>query len=204
LGHRGTFAARFLTIALLALVVGSVSVVPRLRFTSVQPNEDMLQPGDIIFVDLYKGWCAATYWDHVAIYVGDQDVDGGQTSAGVVEATFNGGVARTPLWAFLERDTPTQMAVRRLRDDMPSCEEAIQNAIDYALAQVGKPFDYTATAGIPWKFNSANLHCAELVWRAYKAAGIDLDFDGGPLRLLPLLYPDNVYYSSKLGPVGER
>jgi uncharacterized protein YycO len=199
----GKFRARCIIIALVLLVVASVLLVPRLRLASVQPNEDMLQPGDIIFVDLYKGWCATTYWDHVAIYVGDQDIAGGRTSAGVVEATFNGGVARTPLWAFLERDAPTEMAVRRLRD-MPSREEVIQKAIDYALAQVGKPFDYTATVGIPWKVNPANLHCVELVWRAYKAGGIDLDFNGGLLRFLPLLYPDNIYYSSKLRPVGEQ
>jgi uncharacterized protein YycO len=89
------------------------------------------------------------------------------------------------------------MAVRRLRD-VPSREEDIQKAIDYALAQVGKPFDFTATATIPWKVNEANLHCTELIWRAYKAAGIDLDFDDGLL-----LYPDDIYYSSKLRPVGE-
>ena len=193
----GKFWARFLVIALAVLVVSSALLVRQIHLPSAQPSEDMLQAGDIIFVDLYKGWCATTYWDHAAIYVGDQDIEGGQSSAGVVEATYSGGVVRTPLWAFLERDDPAKMAVRRLRD-VPSREEDIQKAIDYALAQVGKPFDFTATATIPWKVNEANLHCTELIWRAYKAAGIDLDFDDGLL-----LYPDDIYYSSKLRPVGE-
>jgi len=194
---RDRFWVRFLVIALVVLVVCSAVLVRQIDLPSVQPSEDMLQPGDIIFVDLYKGWCAVTYWDHVAIYVGDQDVEGGESSAGVVEATYSRGVFRTSLWAFLERDEPAAMAVRRLRD-MASHEEAIQKAVDYALAQVGKPFDFTATATIPWKVNPANLHCAELVWKAYKAAGIDLDFDDGPL-----LYPDDIYYSSRLRSVEE-
>jgi uncharacterized protein YycO len=157
----------------------------------------MLQAGDIIFVDLYKGWCATTYWDHMAIYVGTQDVAGRQSSVGVVEATYNAGIRRTSLHRFLERDEPARMAVRRLAD-MPSREEAIQKAIDYALAQVGKPFDFTATATIPWKVNGANLHCVEVIWRAYKAGGIDLDFNDGLL-----LYPDDIYFSSRLRSVGE-
>jgi len=184
-------------IALVVLVVSSALLVRQIRLPSVHPTEDMLQPGDIIFVELYKGWCAATYWDHMAIYVGDQDVAGGKASVGVVEATFNAGIQRTSLRRFLERDEGARMAVRRLTD-MPSRDEVIQKAIDYALAQVGKPFDFTATAGIPLKVNSANLHCVEVIWRAYKAGGIDLDFNNGFL-----LYPDDVYFSSKLRPVGE-
>jgi uncharacterized protein YycO len=195
--HKRKFWARVVIIALVVLVVCSALIVRQINLPSVKPSEDMLQPGDIIFVDLYKGWCAATYWDHLAIYVGDQDVAGGQSSAGVVEATYGSGVVRTSLRAFLRRDEAAKMAVRRLKD-VASRGEDIQKAIDYALAQVGKPFDLTATATIPWKVNGANLHCAELIWKAYKAAGIDLDFDDSLL-----LYPDDIYYSSKLRPVGE-
>ncbi len=154
--------------------------------TAYTIEEDMLQPGDIIFVDLYRGWCHVGYWDHMALYVGAQPYPG------VVEATFNGGICYTPLPSFLQRDYPAYLAVRRLAD-LPGREEAVEKAIEYAMEQVGNEFDFSATATIPLKVNGQNQHCAELVWRAYKAAGIDLDSNDGPL-----LYPDDVYYSPKL------
>ncbi len=156
---------------------------------AVYMPEVMLEPGDIFFVDLYKGWNHACYWDHMALYVGKQPYEG------VVEATFNGGVRYTPLEAFLDRDEPADISIRRLKE-LASREEIIQEAIEYALAQVGKPFDFTASATIPLKSNEENFHCGEVVWRAYKAAGIDLDSNGGIL-----LYPDDIYYSPWLQPV---
>lgn len=154
--------------------------------TSSAIREDVLEPGDVIFIDLYSGWCHVGYWDHMALYVGKQPY------AGVVEATYNGGICYTPLPSFLARDAPARVAVRRLTD-MPARREAIEKAIEFAMAQVGKQFDFTATATIPMKITEEKLHCAEVVWRAYRAAGIDLDSNDGPL-----LYPDDLYYSRKL------
>lgn len=154
--------------------------------TASTVEEDMLQPGDIIFVDLYSGWCHVGHWDHMALYVGEQPYPG------VVEATYNGGVCYTPLPSFLERDYPARLAVKRL-GDVPGREESLQKAIAYALAEVGNAFDFSATATIPLKASAQNQHCAEVIWRAYKAGGIDLDSNDGPL-----LYPDDVYYSPRL------
>ena len=69
-------------------------------------------------------------------------------------------------------------------------------AIGYAMAQVGRDFDFTATATIPMKVTEEKQHCAEVVWRAYKAAGIDLDSND-----TPFLYPDDLYYSPRLRPL---
>ena len=147
-------------------------------------NEE-LESGDILVVDIYDGWCHAGYWDHMALY-------SEHPYPGVVEATFNGGVIFTPLFEFLERDSPAKVSVRRLKD-IPDRDEIIRKAVDYALAQVGRPFDYTATATLPLKLNSGNLHCSEVIWRSYKAAGIDLDSNDGPC-----VYPDDIYFSPKL------
>jgi uncharacterized protein YycO len=149
-------------------------------------DEDLLEPGDILVVDIYHGWSQGGYWDHMAVYSEDP-------YPGVVEATYNAGISYTALPGFLERDWPAKVSVRRLKD-IPGRDEIIQRAVAYALAQVGKPFDYAATATLPLKINQNNLHCSELVWRSYKAAGIDLDSNGGPL-----VYPDDIYFSSKLG-----
>jgi uncharacterized protein YycO len=176
--------AGVLVVALLSVVL--LQIWPPAT-TALSIEEEALQPGDIIFVDLYSGWCHVGYWDHMALYVGEEPY------AGVVEATYNGGICYTPLPAFLGRDYPAYLAVKRL-GDVPGREQAVHRAIEYALAQVGNDFDFSATATIPLKVNGQNQHCAEVVWRAYKAAGIDLDSDDGPL-----LYPDDVYYSPRLG-----
>ncbi len=177
-------AAAVLLVALTSVVL--LQIRPPATTASTMEQE-RLEPGDIIFVDLYSGWCHVGYWDHMALYVGEQPY------AGVVEATYNGGICYTPLPSFLERDYPAYLAVKRL-GDLPGREEALQKAIEYAMEQVGNAFDFSATATIPLKVNGQNQHCAEVVWRAYKAAGIDLDCNDGPL-----LYPDDVYYSPRLG-----
>lgn len=179
---RSRTISRIAMAVILVTVVVSVVVVRRATLGTVVVQEDMLQQGDILFVDLYEGWSQGGYWDHMAFYAG----------GGVVEATFNLGVCYTPLPEFLERDRPAGIAVRRLKD-MPGREEIIQKAIDYALSEVGKPFDFTATATIPLKISKDRIHCAAVVWRAYLAAGVDLDSNDGPS-----LYPDDIYFSPKL------
>lgn len=186
MGLRRKFIPRFVASGTIILVLVSVFVVRNASLPALSPQADILQPGDILFVDLYKGWSHGGYWDHLALYVGER---------AVVEATYNGGVCHTPVERFLERDKPADISVKRLKET-PLREEIIQRAIEYALDQVGKPFDFTATATFPLKFNEENQHCAEVIWRAYKSAGVDLDSDNGLL-----LYPDDIYYSPRLRPL---
>jgi uncharacterized protein YycO len=174
---------------LLTLVIISVVVV---RGSSLpvpaavdEIDENLLEPGDLLFVDIYNGWSQGGYWDHMAVYVENP-------YPGVVEATYNAGISFTPLSAFVQRDLPAEVSVRRLKD-LPDRDEVIRVVVEYALAQVGQPFDYAATATLPFKINESNLHCAEVAWRSYKAAGIDLDSDGGLL-----VYPDDIYFHSNL------
>jgi uncharacterized protein YycO len=153
-------------------------------------NRDNLQPGDFLFVDIYNGWCFYGYWDHVAIYVGEQRFGRDFWAPAVVEATFDAGVTLTTAYAFWERDKPARIAIKRLID-MPGREGIITNAVDYAISQIGKPFDFMPIP--PHKIGDGAYYCCELVWRAYKAAGIDLDSNGGLLVLV-----DDLYYSPRL------
>ncbi len=148
-------------------------------------DEEFLELGDLLFVDIYHGWSQGGYWDHVAIYVEDP-------YPSVVEATYNLGISQTPVAEFVARDLPADVSVRRLKYT-PHRDQIIRAVVEYALAQVGQPFDYAATATLPFKMNESNLHCAEVAWRSYKAAGIDLDSNGGLL-----VYPDDIYFHSKL------
>jgi uncharacterized protein YycO len=174
---------------LLVLVIVSVVVVrgSNLPVPAAvnEIDENLLEPGDLLFVDIYNGWSQGGYWDHMAVYVEDP-------YPGVVEATYNAGISFTALSAFVQRDLPAEVSVRRLKD-IPGLDEIILIVVEYALAQVGQPFDYAATATLPFKINESNLHCAEVAWRSYKAAGIDLDSNGGLL-----VYPDDIYFHSKL------
>ena len=173
-----------LAIVVVSVVVARGSTLP-VPVAANELDEDLLEPGDILVVDIYNGWSLGGYWDHMAVYSEDP-------YPGVVEATYNAGIAYTPLAAFLERDLPAEVSVRRLKD-IPDRDEVIRVAVEYALAQVGQPFDYSATATLPLKINEGDLHCSEVVWRSYKAAGVDLDSNGGPL-----VYPDDIYFSPKL------
>ncbi len=148
-------------------------------------DESFLEPGDLLFVDIYNGWSQTGYWDHVAVYVEEP-------FPSVVEATYNAGITLTSLQVFLDRDLPAEVSVRRL-EDIPGRDEVIGAAVQFALDQVGRAFDYTATATLPLKINEGNMHCAEVAWRSYRAGGLDLDSNGGLL-----IYPDDIYFSPEL------
>lgn len=172
---------------LLVIITVSVVLVSGFALSSPVIKGDMLEPGDILFVDLYRGWAQPGYWDHMALYVGEQPYEG------VVEATYNAGVCFTSLPSFLRRDEPAQVSVLRLRRDVQNRDQIIEDAIAHAMTMVGLQFNFTATATFPMKLNEENAHCAEVVWRAYQSAGVDLDGNRGLF-----LYPDDIYYSPKL------
>jgi len=184
---------RLAVVCLLAVVILSIFGLQSRVINTVPLNVAKLEPGDILFVDLYEGWDQAGFWDHMGIYIGEVDYAGELN--GVVESTFDSGVIIISLDSFIERDRLSRFSVRRL-ENMPGREEVIERMIEYALNSVGKPFDVTATATIPLKVNDRNLHCVEVVWQAYKVAGINLDSNGGLI-----LYPDDIYFSSRLVPV---
>jgi len=174
-----------LVLVVISVVVVRASTLPVPAAVS-EIDEDLLEPGDLLFVDIYNGWSQGGYWDHAAVYLEEP-------YPCVVEATYNLGISQTALAEFLARDLPAEVSVRRLKS-IRNRGEVIRAVVEYALAQVGQPFDYAATATLPFKINENNLHCAEVAWRSYMAAGVDLDSDGGLL-----VYPDDIYFSPKLG-----
>jgi uncharacterized protein YycO len=184
---------KIIIVILLIVVVGSIVGLRTIPQTENINNAELLQPGDILFVDIYDGWSFWGRWDHMAIYVGEQIISGVYRDRAVVEATFDAGVTLTQVDAFLERDRPAEVSVKRLKD-IPEREKIIREAVEYALNQEGKRFDVNVfISPLFHKIGDKAYHCAEVIWRAYKQAGVDLDSNSGFMLL-----PDDTYFSSWL------
>lgn len=95
-------------------------------------------------------------WSHVAVVDGDS----------VIEAVALHGVRRAPLADALSRSADFAIA------DLPARDP--QAVIDAAASQIGKPYDYSALAGLAlrrdWQSDDA-WFCSELVAWAFDATG---------------------------------
>lgn len=98
-------------------------------------------------------------WSHVALVDGDS----------VIEAVALKGVVRTPLWRRQAVDPRWAISALPCRD--PSA------VIEAATTQLGKPYDYTAVAGLGlrrvWK-DADSWFCSELVAWAFDQGGSPL------------------------------
>ena len=109
--------------------------------------------------------------NHVGIYY---------TTKIVVEAPGPGSRSQARTAATLAKCGPVhKMLVRTTQANRDT-------AADYAYRKLrGKPYDTHANKN---KHNGDHeLNSSELVWRAYKAAGVDLDHNGGTA-----VYPDDI------------
>jgi hypothetical protein len=125
------------------------------------PTVEALLPGDILTRDDQL----ITFMEaHDAMYVGN-----GQ----IIDSLPEGGVQYRSLEGFVA-DADDYVIAHRLAD---WSAEVAQGAIDYAIAHIGTPYDYSFFGG---KDTEDKMYCSELVWRAYLSQGIDLDSNGGP------------------------
>ena len=56
LGKGANQRIKVVVFGLVLVTISSAFVVHSMRLPAVEPDVDMLEPGDIIFVDLYQGW----------------------------------------------------------------------------------------------------------------------------------------------------
>lgn len=89
------------------------------------------------------------------------------------EISEGGSVKSEELKEFLSSNRITQAVLYRLREDAGGLAEAAASAAQ-AYAARGTPFDHKFDLSI-----SDALYCTELVWLAYRRAGVDL-VDGVP------------------------
>lgn len=73
-----------------------------------------------------------------------------------------------PIESFLQTDRASLAAIYRLQDDASAQAMKASNiALTYTIQR--RPFDFHFDLQTPYE-----LYCTELVWRAYREAGIDL------------------------------
>ena len=159
-----------------------------------------LEPGDILlqkwnsFANVVFMGIGGTYFTHAAIYVGN---------GRIVEAIgYNAPPEAQVIEQSLEAGGWTNAAIYDWAVIRPNTSPAVkQSAIAYAQAKAADPnviYDILAD-----KNSEQSVYCSQLVWKAYKQAGIDLEVDrGGTLTdiisLNRLVTPDDLFYSSGL------
>lgn len=159
---------------------------------------DYIRKGDIFYdtKGLSFGWWASS--GHAAIVEGVfYDEVYNQHYIRLVEAYDNWGVARgvlSPARLFREGNCVLRV---------PSASEnQINSAVDFAISQLGKPYDYWGALeggiGLGKKQcgeNEPHWYCSELIWAAYQRTEIGLDVhdnnDGGDF-----VWPIEFYESS--------
>jgi len=157
------------SLAVLLLVTSGFMVVvgpaETVRASSSEEGEndldlDKLEKGDVVLVSggpfnkLVPG-----RWTHAMMYIGD----------GEVIESVKDGVVINDAEIINERE---KAAIYRVETD----EDTKEAAVDFALEQEGKPYDYTW-----WNkdvYDSA-YYCSELVWASYYSNGICIDENPG-------------------------
>lgn len=112
-----------------------------------------MQPGDILLrrTDFTSGnYFNPSWWKHAAVYTGNGTI---------AEAAFKGLRTVTVDDFFKHGD---DVMVLRLKDMTPAQQKAVA---DYALAQVGKPYDFDVDF-----VDEARMSCTELAYQALQAA----------------------------------
>jgi cell wall-associated NlpC family hydrolase len=118
---------------------------------------------------------------HDALYLGEGQIIDAMPEGGVQVRTLEGFVDDAGAWVIAHRLAQWS-------------EIVAQGAVDYAIAHIGTPYDYSYFGG---KDTEDVMYCSELVWRAYLSQGIDLDSNGGVW-----VWPDDIANSSLLVEVG--
>ena len=140
----------------------------KLTATDVAKLRSVLRPGDVILRrtdGTTSNWLIAGYWGHAALYAGNGKI---------VDAVTH-GVREVGLEKFCSEGDA--VIVVRPKGLSPS---NAANAIAYARAQIGKPYDFDLDFEDPSRFS-----CTELVETSLRAAVDQKWADGNPLGISP-------------------
>lgn len=125
-----------------------------------------LRPGDLLFCEVKDNlWYLPGGWDHVAMYIGRNDV----THLPEFVEAVPPAVRIVPYAEFYTWARDITFA----RVTTATDEEAVAAAA-FAQYQVGKPYQRVPIPANPDP-NSIAWYCSELVWAAYLSVGIDID-----------------------------
>lgn len=173
-------------LAVMAAMTGPVSHAGKQRPTALRIDERSLEDGDMIFrrgVGLTSDFVVSVDRASLFSHVGMICKKAGH--AYVIHILPDEGrgeddtVRMEPLARFLSPENASGFAVCRLSGQhVATAQRAASAALFFWKKGVG--YDYELDGS-----NARQLYCSELVWQAYKKAGIDL-LDG---RLQPVRFP---------------
>lgn len=159
-----------------------------------------LQDGDLVFrrgIDLVASAVLAAdseaRFSHVGIFL---RLDGKAVIVHAVpaESGHDGGVIAEPIEAFLAPAMAEDMAAYRLEGLDKAAAARMRN---YAIAAVGKPFDFALSMA-----DDSELYCTELAIKSFVHAGIDLQPGLPTIRTImmrePAVSPDALRRSPRL------
>ncbi len=69
----------------------------------------------------------------------------------------------------------------------------IDKAVQYAIEQIGKPYNMTEL-----KYDSSSFYCSQLVWQAYFQAGVNLDSNDSAYNDYGIVLPSDIFLSPYL------
>ncbi|MFP4142447.1 MAG: YiiX/YebB-like N1pC/P60 family cysteine hydrolase [Thermoplasmata archaeon] len=121
---------------------------------------DKLEKGDIVVVSggpLSK--IVPGRWTHAMMYIGD----------GEVIESVKDGVEINDAEMINDRE---KAAIYRVDTDL----ETKEKAIDFAMDQLGKSYDYTWWSKDVY---DSSYYCSELIWASYYSNGVDIDENPG-------------------------
>ncbi len=158
--------------------------VPTPTIPPGRPDASIYQVGDIFTMGQ-----SPDLWNHDAIFVGVRTwVEGGVVNSGpaFVEST-SAGVNYTLVSEYF--DDP-HVAIQRLNSSVANRQELINQAVAYAEAKLGTPYDFFFN-----KYNDSRLYCSELIWHGYYYGtySLDLDTNGGSM-----VTPADIYQNPNL------
>lgn len=178
-----TISFMFVFSSLILSVPSTVSSPPQNPLETIYHVPANVLIGDLIFIDLnhYTVNLSFLGWDHVAIYIGNDQF---------IDAFLQEGVRITNLTAYMQLGV--QIAYGHVSHSTP---ERRTGAVHFAKSQLGKSYQYFS-----WNFtsydtlfntiayrcnrikdadpNSDAWYSAELVWATYLHQGIDIEKNG--------------------------
>lgn len=110
-----------------------------------------------------------------------------------------GGVVLEPISKFFSSENAVDGAFYRVSGVSRKARKA---AADYALTQLGKPFDDEFSIA-----DNERIYCSELVIKAYLAKGVDLRAGSAPVTVMmvqePVFPPESIRHNKRISAIFE-
>lgn len=155
--------------------------IPAESFDMLFKLASSLKKGDLLFIGGDTAVTALTdsKWTHVAMCVDSGDITKGILPKFVESEAALDGVVESPLESVLARYVPLQarnsISYKLVRPT--TNESAINAAVDFARSKLGAKYDFSFNQ--MEDIQNGKYYCSELVFDAYKAAGITLKTETG-------------------------